>query len=143
MMELKRREDDLARHRENRGRLAHVFADYVSQGQGAVEFEERVDFGLTYIHQPWPTYGSSVDPDAVRDLLDLGPSDDVPLPQATGFVTEWDVDDRGLYRGCWVAISVLYPTYDANLPADAQIEVGHYFLFTGTALKDVPAVKDD
>lgn len=138
--ELRRREAEAARHRENRGRSAGVFQQFTTTGQGVVEIEDRIDFGLTYIHKPWPAFGHEIDPDDVRDALGLD-GEPIPfLPQVTGYISEWDQDDKHNYVGAWVTITVSYP---AEIPVDAQIAIVHYVSFQGVALKDVPVDFDD
>lgn len=126
---------DQSRNRENKGRLAQVFSRFRTQGQGAIEFEDSVNFGVTFIERPFVAVGHQVDLDQARDALNLHGNADVNLPQASGFVTDWDQDDMGHYTGCWVAVSVAYPI---DYPVDAQIEIFHDFTWAGVALKDLP-----
>ena len=125
-----------ARNAENKGRRAGVYAKYDTTGQGVVEFTGRLAFGLTYIEEPFFSYGCKIDLDGVRDALSLD-DDALPaaLPQCTGYVTDWDQDGRGNYTGCWVAIAVEYP---AAISPAAQIAITHFFTFEAVALKDVP-----
>ena len=124
------------RHRENSARLAMAFAKFESQGQGTVEFEERVDFGLTFIQEPYITYGCQIDLDEFAELIGVAESDTPVLPQSTGYVTEWDIDDRGFYTGAWMAATVFDPT--GVLPTGVEMLVNHHFTFTAVAIKDVP-----
>ncbi|GAB3863300.1 hypothetical protein GCM10028801_30600 [Nocardioides maradonensis] len=125
-----------ARNAENRGRRAGVYAKYSTTGQGVVEFADRLSFDLTYIEEPFMSYGCKVDLDTVRDALNLD-DDALPtaLPQCTGFVTEWDQDGRGNYIGCWVAVAVYFP---AAISPSAQLDIEHYFTFEAVAIKNAP-----
>lgn len=138
--ELERRRAETARHRENRGRLATVSVKYRTTGQGTVQFNKRVNFGLTYIEQPFLSYGSGIDADALADLLDIEPRDPVAFPQVTGYVCEWDVTEQGYYDGAWVGVVVTFP---ATVPVDAEIEIEHFFTFLGTALKSFGIPNDE
>lgn len=138
--EPERRRAEIERHRENRGRLAHVYAKYTTTGQGTAQFTKRVDFGLTFVQEPFLYHGCVIDPQAVEDLLGLGPRDDLHFPQATGYVTEWDQDAHGLYVGAWVAATVTFPL---EIPVDAQIEVTHHFTFAAIAIKSFGLPDDD
>lgn len=127
---------ELARHRENTARLALAFARFETTGQGTIEFEERVDFGLTYIEEPFISYGCQIDMDNLADALGLDDGATPPLPQSTGFVTEWDIDDRGFYTGAWVAASIFDPTL--QIPTDVDLVIDHHFSFQAIGLKDIP-----
>lgn len=134
--DLARREAERDRHRENAGRLAVVQQQYSTVGQGVVEMDERLDFGLTFIEKPWPSTGFFMDPDDVREVLALEPDAAIPvMPQCTLYVTEWDQDEKQNYIGCWVAIAVLFPT---GIPVDAQLKISHYITLQAVALKNVP-----
>ena len=134
------REAELARHRENKGRQAGVFASYETTGYGAVEFEDPVEFGLTFIQRPWMSFGCEIEPDHIRDLLELADGDELPcMPQVTGYVTAWDLDDARNYVGAWVAVTVTWPTDTVPaIPIDAQIDVTHFFTFSAIGLKTIP-----
>jgi hypothetical protein len=139
---LEQRRADLARHRENRGRLAFTFARFRSEGEGSKEFGAAVQFDTTYIERPTVSYCSEVDLDAFEDALGLGVREEAPLPACSGFVTAWDVDSRGLYVGAWCAISVQFPDW-AVIPEDVDVELYHHFTFAGVAIKDVdPELSD-
>ena len=127
---------DLARHRENAARPAAVFTRFESTGQGTVEFAERVDFGLTFIEMPFISYGSQVEMDDLAEQLDLPIGQTPALPQSTGYVTDWDTDDRGFYTGAWVAATVYDPT--GAITPDIQVIIEHHFTFQAVALKDIP-----
>jgi hypothetical protein len=143
------------RHRENAARHAQAFARFTSTGQGSVEYAERVDFDLTFIEEPIVAYGCFVDAD---ELADLQNRSDVVLPNCTGFVTEWDKDERDFYVGCWVAARVHFPLEDFQEETEIilgetpfptintdmnQAVVKHFFTFQGVAMKDVPVERVD
>lgn len=134
--ELDRARAELARHRENSARLALAFARFETTGQGTLQFEERVDFGLTFIEEPFITYGCQIDMDDLADQLDLDEDETPTLPQATGYVTEWDTDDRGFYTGAWVAATVYDPT--GKIPTSVDIAIDHHFSFQAVGMKDIP-----
>lgn len=124
------------RHRENKGRRAGVFANFTSTGQGVVEFEDVVAFGLTYIQKPWVSYGASIDVDSIRDQLELDENDSIPaLPISMGYVTEWDMDTKGNYVGAWVAVSIFYPS---GYSSEIDVPIEHFFSFDAIGLKDIP-----
>lgn len=123
------------RHRENRGRLAHASARFVTDGQGTVEFDEVVKFGLTFTERPFIQTGWQINLDQARDALGVSSNADVNLPQVTGYVTDWDQTDRDHYTGCWVAVSV---TYSVEYPVDAQVRIWHDFTWAAIAIKDIP-----
>ncbi|NUS01908.1 MAG: hypothetical protein HOV97_05015 [Nonomuraea sp.] len=127
---------ELERHRQNSARLAMAYANFETTGQGTLEFEQRVDFGLTFIERPFPQYCAEVDLDELGDQLGLEPGETPPLPVVSGFVTDWDTDDRGFYTGAWVAASVVDPT--AQIPLDTSLTINHYFTFQAVAIKDIP-----
>ena len=135
--DLEDRRGEVARHRENSARLAQAFARFETTGQGTIEFERRVDFGLTFTEEPYITYGSQIDMDELAELLGVGINDTPQLPLASGYITDWDVDERGFYLGCWCAVSVYYPS-QTNVPADTKIHMQHHFTFTAIGMKDVP-----
>lgn len=137
--ELHRREAELGRHRENKARLANVYADFNTTGMGTVEFDKRINFGLRFTQKPFPSYGAEINPDLVRDAIEDETDSDVLLPTVSGYVTEWDNDDHGNYVGAWVAVVVQYPD---TIPVEAQIPVTHYFTFSAVAIKEIPVDAD-
>jgi len=130
--ELQQRTDLVARHRENRGRMASASTTVNTAGVGVIEFEDVVAFGLTFIEEPRVHYGSYCNADDLRDLLGLEDTDPLPLPTLSGSVIEWDQDENDHYVGAWLAVSVTMGT-----PVDG-VAVTHHFDFHGVALKDVP-----
>lgn len=130
---------ELDRHRENRARLAQAYARYSTSGQGSIEFGKRIDFGLTFIEKPYVSYGAEIDIDELEDLLGKASDDNLTpaLPLCTGFVTEWDIDDRDFYTGCWVAASISFPA-NLYIPANVNPSIVHHFTFAAIAYKDIP-----
>lgn len=130
-----------ARNRENRARLAQVGARFTQTGEGSIEFEDAVDFGLTFVEEPYVITGHIIDIEGLR----LNDDDTPDLPQVSSYVVEWDRDDRGFYVGAWCAGVVTYPVVDAGTVdgaaaqvARAQTIVRHLFTFAAIAIKDVP-----
>lgn len=140
--ELERFRGEVERQRENSARFATAYAEYESTGQGGIEFGKRANFGLTFIEKPVVSYGAVVDLDALSDLLDVDPKDMPPLPIVTGYVTEWDRDDRGFYIGAWCAARVFFDPLDA-VAADVNVRCEHDFSFTAVAMKDIPLDQTD
>lgn len=135
--ELEERRAEIEQHAENSARLAEAFAKFDTQGQGSVEFNERVDFGLTFVEDPFVHYGAEIDLDALDDALGNEAGAMPPLPLCSGFVTKWDQDDRGFYVGCWTAVRVWFP-YESNVSLNIGVPVKHHFTFKAVAIKDVP-----
>lgn len=140
------RRQELDRHRENAARTAMAYADFETTGQGSVEFARRVDFGLTFIEMPYVSYGSILDVDAWENDLEAaygvdfseGTQSSVPLPIVSGFVTQWDRDDRDFYIGCWCAVRVYIPQDEWEIGPDLNPTIEHHFTFVATAMKDIP-----
>lgn len=137
--EQERARGEQERHKENAARLAQAYAEFDTTGQGSIEFEQRVNFGLTFIEKPIVAYGTEIDVDALDELLDNdSETNNVPaLPLCTGFVTEWDRDDRDFYIGCWIAARVSFPSSPA-VPTETPVALTHHFTFSAIAMKDVP-----
>lgn len=134
MFDLEDRRADIERHRENSARQAQAFAKFESIGVGSMEYEERVDFGLTFIEEPFVAFSSALDLDDVAEVLDLNPEVQTPIPLVSGMVTEWDRDDRDFYVGAWVAVQV----YFLGGEDVGELAMTHYFTFQAIAMKDVP-----
>ena len=127
-----------ARHRENRGRLATAHARFETTGTGSTQFEDSVEFGLTFIERPFVSMGYTIDIDALAEALGIDEEDsEVPLPQVTSYVVEWDQDERGFFTGAWCAAVVAFAP-DVVLPEGFLVAVNHHFTFAATAIKDVP-----
>lgn len=139
--ELQRRQDDLARHRENHGRMASASTVVNTTGVGVIEFDDPIEFGLIFVDQPRVHYGSFVDADDLRNVAELGPNDPLPLPRVSGSVVAWDQDENDHYVGAWVAVSITSDLVDID-QLDA-IGVSHHFDFHGVALKVVPVDPTD
>lgn len=137
------RRTEVEQHAENAARLAEAFHKFNTTGQGSVEYGDRVNFGLTFIEEPYLSYGAQIDLDALDELLENEPGSSMPpLPITTGYVTEWDQDDRGFYVGAWVAVRVWFP-YESNVTIDTEIDLQHHFTFKAVAIKDVPTEMRD
>ena len=137
---LERRRAEIERHAENTARYAEAFQKLKSVGQGSIEFSQKIDFGLTFIEEPYMSYGCQIDLDELGRLVGDDPSYDStipPLPICSAFVTEWDQDENDFYIGAWVAARVWFP-YESNVSTTERIEVNHHFSFKAVALKDVP-----
>lgn len=135
---LESRRADIERHEENAARVAEAYARFQSTGLGSIEFEERVDFGLTFTEEPYLSCGHQIDLDDLDDLLENEAGTTTPpMPLCTGYVTSWDRDDRGFYVGAWVGVVAWYP-YEANIRPDVEIEMSHHYTFKAIAMKDVP-----
>jgi len=136
--DLERRRAETDRHAENSGRVAEAFARFTSTAQGSIEFGDRVDFGLTFIEEPYMSYGGKIDLDDLDDILGNDPSSlTPPMPISSGYVTDWDRDDRGFYVGAWVGVRIWYP-YEANVAPEVQFSMDHHYSFKAVAFKDVP-----
>lgn len=134
---VERRRAEVERHRENSARPAESYAKFETFGQGFIEFEERVDFGLTFIEEPYVSYGAKMDLDELGELLGLDAAVTPPVPMTTGMVTDWDLDDRGFYVGAWVGVRTYFPPVDA-VASDLDVHIYHHFIFTAIAIKDIP-----
>lgn len=132
--QLEQRERDRRRNLSNAGTNTGAFAKFSSVGQGPFEFEEMVEFAVTYIEEPFMSYGSGIDVDDLRDLLDYDDDEVPPFPVCTGFVTNWTQDQNDYYVGAHVGVRVTFPT-DIPVSTDVDVEVTHYFRFEGIALK--------
>lgn len=126
---------------ENSARLAHAYATFETTGSGSMIFEERVDFDVTYIEQPIISYGSVLDADDLADAQGFDEGDPPVFPISSGFVVEWDKDDRGYYVGCWVGVRVAFMQedyYSFSGSGTVEVEMTHNFTFSAVGLKDVP-----
>jgi hypothetical protein len=136
--DLENRHAERERHDENTARVAEAFARFQSTGIGSIEFEERINFGLTFTEEPYMSYGTQIDLDDLDDLLGNEAGTTAPmLPVCTGYVTDWDRDDRGFYTGAWVGVNIWFP-YESNVWPDIEIEMFHHYTFKAVAMKDVP-----
>jgi hypothetical protein len=148
--ELNAYRDYIDRNRENKARLAQVFAHTNTTGQGTFTFPDTIEFGLTFIEEPNMMYGCFIDQDAWEDQLehDEEADDTLALPSTSGFVCDWIQDEKGFHIGAAVGVCVWFPVYDPLatepiVPIDSQPAIKHYFTFAGIAMKDVPLDVDD
>lgn len=136
------RRAEVARNRENRARLAQSYVVYTSTGQGSLRFRRPFSFGLTFVEEPRMSYGCVIDIDELGDKLDVEGGEVPTLPHSTGYVVDWDVDNRGFYVGASLAVRVTFPVEDL-VPVTLKVDIRHHFTFSGVAMKDVPVdVKD-
>lgn len=137
--DLEIRRAEVERHKENAARLAEAAARFVSNGQGSVEFERRIDFGVTFVREPTFTYGAAIDMDEIGDALstDVHSSKGPPMPITSGYVVDWDRDHKGYYIGAWVGARVYYPPEDL-VPLQFAPRVVHHYRFSTIAMKNVP-----
>jgi hypothetical protein len=144
--ELDARRERTQQDHENSSRLAQSYAEITTEGAGTTHIEKRIDFGLTFIEKPAVTYACEIDLDKLADAEDIADSGDVELPTCTGFVIDWDRDERDFYLGAWVSITVYFPSSisgsGATLPAGVP-EIIHHFTFAAVAMKDLPVDNTD
>lgn len=144
--DLDRRREMELRDRENSARLAQSYATFITTGVGSMQHEDRISFGTTFIERPFVSHAAVIDTEQVRDQMQRNEEqDEFPLPLVTGYVTEWDEDERGFYIGCWLAVRVFYSLEDLTVESeelpvylDPKIEVEHHFTFAAIAMKDIP-----
>lgn len=137
---IEQRRSDIDRHAENSARLAFAYAKFETTGQGTIEFPKRAPFDLTFIEEPFFSYGHEINLDDWAELLGMDVDDPTvpPLPVISAFVTEWDRDNNDMWVGAWLAVSVYFPNISTIIvPLDAQPYIQHHFTFQGIAMKDV------
>ncbi len=133
--ELEARHAARQRNAENAARHAFTFHRLESIGWGQIEFEDPLQFDLSFTRRPFMSYGYHVESDA---LIEYG------YPHCAGLVTEWEQDAHGLYIGAWVAVSIQLGV--ANYPLSQEVAqedwpayvVEHDFTFQAVAIKDLP-----
>jgi hypothetical protein len=108
---------------ENSARLAFAWGVSTTTGSGGLVHDQDVQFGLAYPEQPMFSYGCVI----ISTEIDLN-DDDAPVPSSTGFVAGWQIDERGLYVGANVGVTVI---------AQAEDVLEHHFTFTGIGMKDL------
>lgn len=123
--------------RENSARIAQAFATFDTTGQGSTQFEDKVKFDVTFIEKPMVAYAGELDLDDLADVQNVEAGEMPILPICSGFVTDWDTDDRGYYTGCWIAVRVYFGPEDLVEPT-LDVEMTHHFTFAAIALKDIP-----
>jgi hypothetical protein len=121
---------ELQRNAENKARLAHAYARFKTVGNGTFEFDQRIDFGLTFVERPFIACGWQIE--------EQGDDEGEGYPLATAYVTDWDTTDRDHYVGCWVAVTVGWPYTGATVTEFPEYKLWHDFTFSGIALKDIP-----
>jgi hypothetical protein len=135
------RERDLARDQANKGGPASAHCHVVTRGAGTFVFTDRIDFGCTFIEEPFPAFASKVDLDDAEDKWGLDANNQPPLPQCTGYVHEWDLDEKGNWVGAFVTVRVTDP--DAAPLTGDNLAIRHYFTFFAVAIKDLPDNTED
>lgn len=131
---LEARRSELARHAANKAGQAATFVKFHTDGQGAIEFEDGVDFECAYVEEPWMAYGSMVNVDRLRSLLGMSDDQTPPLPITSGHVLEWERSRTGLYVGCWVGVRVTFPS-DIPVAPNIAVSIDHYFKWEAIGLK--------
>lgn len=124
-----RRDAQRAEQRENSARLATSSTIVTSTGAGEYRVPDRLTFGCVFTNEPSVSHGFAINQDAGDDLLDG------QFPRVSAGVYKWDIDQRGLYLGCWVFVAV-------DIPSGATTPIyvlDHTFLFAAVAIKDLPA----
>lgn len=140
--------DDLDKRRgqveitqENRARLSQAYGSVISTGQGTFQFEDPIDFGITFIERPFVSDSHVIDLEALADVLNVDP-DLVPIPHSTGTVSHWDQDENDFYIGAWVTVKVSFDLSDlVDFSLSPVIE--HHFTFHGIAMKSIPVDLSD
>lgn len=108
---------------ENSGRLAFAYGQSTTTGSGQLVHPEQIDFGCTFVERPMFSYGFVViETEVAFD------DDAAYFPASSGFVFEYQQDERGLYIGAHVGVRV-----DAG---DNDV-LEHHFTFQGIAIKDL------
>jgi hypothetical protein len=121
----------VARTAENSTRFAQAFTKFETNGWGEVAFEECFVFGLTFIEEPFVSYGCSVDGDTLVDSR---------FPRTSGGAYRWQQNNKGFYLGAWCYVTV--ETQSAFVLTDEvepNYDLTHHFMFSGMAMKDLPA----
>lgn len=133
---LERRRAEDARNYENRTRLAFADHSFNVSGAGIIEFPESARFELSFLKRPKVAFGVIMDMDELADQLDVDGTP--PMPLITGYVTDWDQNDKGFYTGAWCGVNVYWTTPP---PEDFEFEID--FTFSGIGIKDIdPEVRD-
>lgn len=130
---------------ENSARLALSSAPVETTGWGPKVIKKMIDFGATYTEQPTCHHGYALSDDEDDEAVLV----DGRWPRAMGFVRAWESFEQNgtrFYTGAYVAVIVdtIGPTDGVPIPFDDPGYVlEHTFLFTGIAMKEVPAFLGD
>lgn len=165
--DLDNRRVELERHKENASRTAEATGRFRSTGTGSLEFPTRIDFGVTFVTKPGVSYGSEIDVDELEGVLEnyagdndytdemkalFTPDNGTPmLPFTSGFVTDWDTDQKGFFIGAWCGVRVGYgpilgtvgEAVSGFVIPEPQVVVIHHFRFSAVGMKDVPTALTD
>lgn len=114
-------------HRENSGRLASSYVDYLTEGVGTLIDGALLAFDTTYTAEPVVTTGVVVlsplpDPEATQQPV---------YPVVTAGVYAWERDNRGYYIGAYMYFVVGY----IGTAGDASVRLRHHIVFTAPAYK--------
>ncbi len=92
--------------------------------------ESAVDFGLAFFNQPRVSHGCCLteDSDELKDGF---------FPQTTGGVYQWDINEKGLYVGAWLFMTVVHEEELDDEEDPVVYVVQHDFTFAGIGMKDV------
>jgi hypothetical protein len=146
--DITQREIDVARDKANAGGPAQSYARVRTNRAGTRLVGKRIDFGCTFIQKPWVSYGVECSPEDVEEAgfevsggsvggSNAGEYDAPRMPLSMGYVTDWDLDNKDHYTGCWVAVYVQFPAFTNSSGSAGPIPMTHHFTFAGLALKDI------
>lgn len=131
------RERWIAQTENNSASQAWAFGNVDSVGWGEFLLPDPIMFGVTFVHEPFVTYGHAV--------LDDDRLVDGRFPRATGGVASWITTGKDHYTGAHVYVTVATAdpllaaqAYDvaADFGEDPGYEIRHSFGFTALAIKD-------
>ena len=148
---LEQRRSHLQSVAENTARYASSFVTWKTEGWGEFLCDEVQYFDTTFIKQPSVAHSFSLDGDVL-----------VPgrFPRVTAGVHKWLTNHEGFFTGAWLffvvettgiqnrATYVLPTSADGSvglvtapvpIPPDPNYEIVHSFIFTGVAMKAIPA----
>lgn len=142
------REDWAAQTRENSARGAWAFGTAQSGGWGEFMFPKPIMFGLTFLREPFTSYGHA--------LVDDNQLVDNRFPRCTGGVARWVQDSRDFYIGAHVFVTVgtsdpilsaaslwnqqmLVPPVASAYVDEVNYDIVHHWMFFGLSIKDINA----
>ena len=120
---------------ENGARLAWSYAKVSSTGWGEFRIPDMVRFSVSFVEEPFLTYGNYVDSNVLVDTR---------FPHALGGVYRWNTvvaaDGSLRWTGAWVYLVVETRGVQVTsvVPTDPNYQMEHHFTFAGIAIKDVP-----
>ena len=110
-------------NQENASRYARFECDFVTTGALNQQYPDAVMFDCSFAQKPRIYTGMYVDSASLQSLT--------TFPAVTVGVSRWISDPNGIYTGAYVFFRV-----DTTL---ADLEIQHSFMFTGIAMKYLPA----